>query len=128
MEETDEHNSRTLEVKYRWSRIPSRRCNESEGFGSEISRRFDPWSDLNGVFAFGSQTSLSPSTKVLWSESRILVNLTGVSPVLSPKSMGRIIHALASDFQPREVVVDACFRPSDRSGSQGGEGSSFRRV
>ena len=37
-------------------------------------------------------------TDVLLPESRILVNLTGVSPVFPPKSMGRIIHAFASDF------------------------------
>jgi hypothetical protein len=61
-------------------------------------------------------------------ESRILVNLTGVSPILPPKSMGRIIHALASDFQSREVVVNACFGPGDRSGSPRSEGPSFRRV
>jgi len=61
-------------------------------------------------------------------ESRILVNLTGIPPVLPSKSMGRIIHALASDFQPREVVVDACFGPGDRSGSQRSEGPGFRGV
>jgi hypothetical protein len=76
----------------------------------------------------GPRTLASQWTKVLLPESRILVNLAGVSPVLPPKSMGRIIHALASDFQPREVVVDACFGPGDRSGSQRSEGSSVRRV
>jgi hypothetical protein len=50
VEEAAEHHSRTLEVKYRWPRIPSRRCDEGEGFGSEIPRCFDSWSDLNGTF------------------------------------------------------------------------------
>ena len=57
MEEVDEHNSRTLEVEYRWPRIPSRRCDEVEGFGSEIPRRVDPWSYLDGVFALWPQRS-----------------------------------------------------------------------
>ena len=61
-------------------------------------------------------------------ESRVLVNVTGVSPVLPPKSMGRVVHALASDIQPRKVVVDARFGPGDRSGSQRSESPSFRRI
>lgn len=128
MEEADEHNPRALEVEYRWPRIPSRRCDEGEGFGSEIPRRVDPWSYLDGVFALWLQRSQWTEAALPHTESRILVNLTRVSPVLPPKGMGRIIHALASDFQPREVAVDARFGPGDRSGSQRSEGPSFRRV
>jgi hypothetical protein len=61
-------------------------------------------------------------------EPRVLVNVTGVSRVLSPKGMGRIPYALSSDFQSREVDVDACSGPCDWLGPERGEGSSFGRV
>jgi hypothetical protein len=61
-------------------------------------------------------------------ESRILVNVAGVSRLLSPKGMGRIPHDLSSDFQSRKVDVDACAGPRDWPGPERGEGSSFGRV
>ena len=61
-------------------------------------------------------------------ESRILVNVTGVSRLLPPKGMGRVPHDLPSDFQSRKVDVDACAGPRDWPGPKRGEGSSFGRV